>query len=208
MKDSSRPFLALLVFIFCANLGEQESRSVVGNDAPDIDVYGSLTEASGMEYPDVRNILIGGFYSHVPMYPLPSTKEGKEVDPSGSTTFIDPVELNSITVPHPHRIKTFSRNDYIVVEVQYKNGEKVSLMVNKSRRVTCDAVRGDALEGKLLTFDRIKEIKIKGWEKRKKEETKVSHEKNPEKDSVPNQKPQRPEPAQPHTEKHTATPGA
>lgn len=170
MNKISRPLLALIVFVVCANLGEQEkNKSVVGNDFPDVDVYGTIEDTSGNTFNNIHNIRIGRMYKSIPMFTVPPQKTD---NPADSTTYKDLVELQSITVPDPNKSETYNGREYIGLDTVTRSGEKEHYIVEKSRTILCDMKRGDDLEKKEFKFNRIHSITIEGWKKKEEEEEK------------------------------------
>ena len=144
MKNSFRPLLALTVFIVCANLGEQNNRSVVGNDKPNVDIYGELIDREGNTYTTIHNIVIGRLYKGIPVYVVP---KNPDTNPTENSVFIDLVEVKQIAVPNPDVLKTFKGIDYI------------------DRTKLCNEKKGDDKDKKELKFGSIKTLSIEGFKR-------------------------------------------
>ena len=162
MKNSFRPLLALTVFRVCTNLGEQKKRSVVGNDKPNVDIYGELIDREGNTYTTIHNIVIGRLYKGIPVYVVP---KNPDTNPTENSVFIDLVEVKQIAVPNPDVLKTFKGIDYIEIVVTHRNDDTNSFIVERSRTILCDEKKGDDFVKKELKFGSIKTLSIEGFKR-------------------------------------------
>ena len=166
MKKNTHPLVALSLFLLCANFSEQSSDSVVGDEKPEINVYGALEDTSGNSYQNVQNITIGRMYKEIPAYKMPPNKDD---DPADNSTFLDLAEIQNITTPHPDVQHTFNNRDYIEIQVTSQGGHQDNYIVEISRRVSCDVAKGNDLVRKELKFSVVRKITIAGYRRQPKE---------------------------------------